>query len=155
LPLLPHVRAVLLGGPADFFFTVNFCRRRKRHSVAALTVKSKRWRNSARLASGCCATARRTSSARASRAGRRGVPAWRGATAPVWRRRWRRRLTQALLTRYLRATWEGGRPSSQSARMRTRRSIEYALIAGPPGRADVLAEESPRWLHFHAKRTSI
>src|SRR5262249_61872261 len=37
LPLLLHVGAVLLGGPAGFFFTVSFFRPRKRHRRAAPT----------------------------------------------------------------------------------------------------------------------
>src|SRR5262249_12003358 len=123
--------------PAVLFLSVRPSAFSARQTVLTLAARPSRPRSSASVASGRARTSARRRSAWAAHpgAGRRGA---RAATAPVSRRRCFSRRTQDSLTRYFAAAARVPRPASQSASTRSRKSIEYARMAGPPGPAIVL-----------------
>ena len=84
------------------------------------------------MASGAATTAARMASAWATQAGVRPAAGAAGAARPVSRRVCLSRRTQDTLTRDLAATAGAAMPASESASTRSRRSIEYARIDGPP-----------------------
>jgi hypothetical protein len=72
-------------------------------------------------------------------------PAWAaGATRPDARRFCLSRRTQDALTRYLVATARVAVPASQSARTRSRKSIEYARMGVPVGDTTLHEPINPR-----------
>src|SRR5262249_36164739 len=123
--------------PAVLFLSVRPSAFSARQTVLTLAARPSRPRSSASVASGRARTSARRRSAWAAHpgAGRRGA---RAATAPVSRRRCFSRRTQDSLTRYFAAAARVPRPASQSASTRSRKSIEYARMAGPPGPGIVL-----------------